>query len=605
MKGIDVSRPPSDDRQERGPRVGLLTDRDAFAQSLISPCNDAGYQLVRLSATGEIAAQMVERSLDVLLVDAARTDRLELCGELRALEVGRATPIVFSSSHHLSESSMVELLLAGADDVCLARGGCAELMARIRVQMRNRWDRARLRRIQSERDHYRVASAVDPLTQLLNRRAIDKVVASAIEDRTPFAVLFLDIDHFKQINDRFGHDIGDEVLRMVAKCLDQSIRPTDKCGRYGGEEFIVVARGVTQETAMAVAERHRKALEKLVAPCSRLTASIGVAAFSPDDPDPSAEELYRRADAAVYEAKRTGRNRCIVSPRRSERLLVSTGTTQRLAGVDELEAALLKALATGRGGLPVLPRAAQDALELAKDPRSDFSRIARLVDHDPPLAARFVALANSPVYGAGVRVRSTHAALVRLGLLAARDLLLQIALERSSAGLRAYYHEVAACFRHAVLCGLAAASLAKERAIDTDDAYLCGLLHDIGIARIYRALSQISVPQPPQVVADLIAKHHERAGVEIAKAWGLPEIVQRACARHHDIDVAQDNFGRLMLAADVIADAAEGRPLPDAGFLARLDLTEATATALAASVRERSSDLEMQTSGTHPAQSVA
>jgi diguanylate cyclase (GGDEF)-like protein/PAS domain S-box-containing protein len=158
----------------------------------------------------------------------------------------------------------------------------------------------------------------DPLTGILNRRSFMDLarqqVARAHRFDEPLSVLVLDIDHFKNINDTYGHSTGDEALRMVAGACCGILREYDLLGRLGGEEFVVMLPGVTADEARVVAERLRRSLSRMAIPCStgrfHLTASIGIAAI--DGPADTVEKTIHRADLGLYRAKRQGRNRVIV-----------------------------------------------------------------------------------------------------------------------------------------------------------------------------------------------------------------------------------------------------------------------------------------------------
>lgn len=156
----------------------------------------------------------------------------------------------------------------------------------------------------------------DALTQLLNRQAAtERLQAEHLRMKRSdqhWAVMFIDIDHFKTVNDTHGHEVGDLVLNRLAHVLLQSVRATDAVARYGGEEFVVVLPGTDQRGAEWLAEKVRSAVEGTsFAPVERVTVSIGVALSRPDDPDPDA--IVHRADVALYRAKREGRNRVCVA----------------------------------------------------------------------------------------------------------------------------------------------------------------------------------------------------------------------------------------------------------------------------------------------------
>lgn len=165
-------------------------------------------------------------------------------------------------------------------------------------------------------------TVTDPLTGLFNRRYLDRrleeEVARASRYETPLSVLVLDLDYFKDINDRFGHQGGDIVLRMFAEVVEGALRETDFVARYGGEEFVVVAPHTELADAESLAERLRKRIETepLVLPPEHnlrkpiaLTASIGVASRSTQLSE--AKAIVQAADRCLYRAKRLGRNRVV------------------------------------------------------------------------------------------------------------------------------------------------------------------------------------------------------------------------------------------------------------------------------------------------------
>lgn len=150
----------------------------------------------------------------------------------------------------------------------------------------------------------------DPLTQLLNRRGLSAVLEYFLTTRQPFAVLALDIDHFKRVNDTFGHDVGDEVITRIARELEQSSRQTDVVCRNGGEEFLMILPGADNEMALVIAERVRQRIALLeISKVGNLSISVGVALWQPDNQ--SMEEVFKSADDALYQAKNAGRN-CVM-----------------------------------------------------------------------------------------------------------------------------------------------------------------------------------------------------------------------------------------------------------------------------------------------------
>ncbi|MEZ4335541.1 MAG: diguanylate cyclase [Sandaracinaceae bacterium] len=159
----------------------------------------------------------------------------------------------------------------------------------------------------------------DPLTGIANKRALEELLvrelASAARAARPLSLIMVDIDHFKQVNDTYGHATGDDALRMVGEVLRAGVRAGDLAARYGGEEFAVVLSNTEAEPAMAIAERLRKAIALRSVPTPRgrlrVTASFGVACVTQRS---DRDALFRRADEALYSSKRNGRDRVTLAP---------------------------------------------------------------------------------------------------------------------------------------------------------------------------------------------------------------------------------------------------------------------------------------------------
>lgn len=161
-----------------------------------------------------------------------------------------------------------------------------------------------------------VLARQDRLTELCNRGEIEANLQSEIatigSGKPKLAIIMLDLDHFKHINDTYGHDIGDKVLKAVAQTLRENTRFLDGCGRWGGEEFLIILPNTDQDIALNIAERIRKRLEALdiLPDGAPITASFGVAAYHIGE---SYQDFYRRLDSALYEAKESGRNHVVLA----------------------------------------------------------------------------------------------------------------------------------------------------------------------------------------------------------------------------------------------------------------------------------------------------
>jgi diguanylate cyclase len=179
--------------------------------------------------------------------------------------------------------------------------------------------RQEIEQLQQNLEEVRIESLTDPLTTLANRKFFDTALATGIaeaqEKNEPLALLMADIDHFKSFNDKYGHLIGDQVLRLVALSMKRNVKGRDIAARYGGEEFVVALPNTSLQSAITVADHIRRAVmtKELMKRSSgerlgRVTISIGAAVLRPGD---TPQLLIERADNCLYAAKRHGRNRVI------------------------------------------------------------------------------------------------------------------------------------------------------------------------------------------------------------------------------------------------------------------------------------------------------
>ncbi|WP_421102423.1 GGDEF domain-containing protein, partial [Sporosarcina psychrophila] len=161
-------------------------------------------------------------------------------------------------------------------------------------------------------EDYKERSYTDPLTGLKNRRYGDKITAKWTMDNRPFSMIMIDIDHFKAVNDRYGHQIGDEVLKFLSGKMSEIIRGDDVCIRLGGEEFVILLAETDVKEAMDIAERLRINVSSTICPTNNnITISLGVGSYHSNRE--SILELFSRVDKALYQAKVDGRNRVVLS----------------------------------------------------------------------------------------------------------------------------------------------------------------------------------------------------------------------------------------------------------------------------------------------------
>lgn len=244
-------------------------------------------------------------------------DPLRLCSQLRSLERTRFLPLLLVAEQG-ADDMVARALDLGVNDYILRPIDPNELVARSLTQIRRKRYNEHLR---LNLQHTMELAIVDGLTGLNNRRYLDNHLKilfdrAAVRGR-PISICMTDIDRFKLVNDTYGHDVGDEVLREFAARIRSTVRGADLACRYGGEEFVVVMPDTPMELATSVAERLRAIIEDKpfhVRSIDRelsITASIGIATSSGAFGAP--DELLKQADRALYEAKHTGRNRVVAA----------------------------------------------------------------------------------------------------------------------------------------------------------------------------------------------------------------------------------------------------------------------------------------------------
>lgn len=299
-------------------RLLVLTDDGKLAPELAGALTRAGFALATGIARPVVEVAAADVAPELVLVDASRADPLAIAARYRQIDRRRPVAIAHEARDPFRAVRALELGLAEP----LPRPLDPEATAAALMRLAERYSlMTRLRRQYAQSLDLAVT---DSLTGVFNRRYLDayfELQARARHERAlpgggapgegPFALLLVDVDRFKDINDRLGHAVGDVALRMLAERLLGHVRTSDMVVRIGGEEFVVLMPGADLRTAEAVAERLRAVIEEkpfALGPAPlRITVSIGVAegAVSPD-------ELLKDADKALYAAKRKGRN-CVTA----------------------------------------------------------------------------------------------------------------------------------------------------------------------------------------------------------------------------------------------------------------------------------------------------
>jgi two-component system cell cycle response regulator len=300
----------------KGAKVLLVDDRRSSYERIASLLS-AEHAVDVEADPHEALFHAAEGEYDLLIVSLGLEsfDGLRLCSQVRSLDRTRNVPILVIAEVE-DNARLLRGLEIGINDYLVRPIDKNELLARVRTQVRKKRFSARLR------DNVQLSlemAITDGLTGLYNRRYMESHVVTLVEQAQtrgkPLALLIVDIDFFKSINDTHGHDAGDDVLREFAIRLKKSIRGIDLACRYGGEEFVVVMPETDMAVASVVAERIRRriATEPFAvdkgAKAVPVTISIGLAALGAAGD--SAASLLKRADQALYRAKRDGRNRVV------------------------------------------------------------------------------------------------------------------------------------------------------------------------------------------------------------------------------------------------------------------------------------------------------
>lgn len=294
----------------------LIIDTDRRHAERIQAYLTPDHRVDILTEPADAVFQVTGASYELALVSMSLEDfdPLRVCSQVRTVDHSRNLPIILMADA-ADKPRVVRALDLGVNDFISRPIDRNELLARVRTQIRRHRYAMELR----ESVNNTMALAVtDELTGLYNRRYFDRhlnvMLGKAQEQERDMALMILDIDHFKAVNDNHGHDIGDAVLREFAARLRRNIRGVDLACRFGGEEFVVLMPDTDTGQAEAVAERVRQSMAEKsfdVGAGRPLSVTVSVGVSIKESLADSPESMIKRADVALYRAKREGRNRVI------------------------------------------------------------------------------------------------------------------------------------------------------------------------------------------------------------------------------------------------------------------------------------------------------
>jgi two-component system, cell cycle response regulator len=294
-------------------KVLVADDSPIYRRLVQKVLEQAGYTTLHAKDGREALDAITVHKPSLVISDWEMPDLtgIELCKKIRDHQ-GSYTYVVLLTSNS-EKDHVIEGLAAGADDYLTKPFHSGELLARVGVGRRV----VELHhQIQTKNQQLQELALKDSLTGLPNRRAIEnwteRELRAAERHKFPFWVVLADLDHFKKVNDTYGHEAGDVVLKRFGDLFRENTRASNICGRLGGEEFVTVLTHVERPGVEIAVERLRHALEKEIfrfdGQVAAITASFGIAGFEEKTPA-DFDLLMRKADAALYSAKRNGRNR--------------------------------------------------------------------------------------------------------------------------------------------------------------------------------------------------------------------------------------------------------------------------------------------------------
>ena len=304
-------------------RILIVDDHEDNVELLRARLESWGFETISAKDGAEALATIEATLPDLVLLDIMmpKIDGIEVARRVKNNPDLPFIPIIMQTALDSTENK-VEGLEAGADDYITKPIDFPELKARVnsmlRIKRLQEEIEERERELMEANERLRHMSQTDGLTGLDNRRHIESRLEEMFEHAKrlaePFSCVMVDLDKFKSVNDEYGHQVGDAVLKQLAKILKNEVREIDHAGRYGGEEFILLLTGTVLDAAVTFAERVRKAIEDhtftFEGGTLKRTASFGVAGW-PHPKVSHCDGLVKAADDALYVAKEMGRNRVV------------------------------------------------------------------------------------------------------------------------------------------------------------------------------------------------------------------------------------------------------------------------------------------------------
>ncbi len=306
-----------DEESMRSGQIILLDDAPHEQDIIRKHIHHAGMICHGISSSAEIEPLLERERIHAIMLNLnlQSEEGLRVCANLKANEATRYVPIVV----YADESELGKIAKAldiGANDYIFKPVDPHELQARLKTQIKHKrtYDRLRL-----SYEKNMTMAVTDPLTGVHNRHYMEKNLPRLFDrskaNRKPISVVMLDIDHFKKINDTYGHHVGDQVLQELVRRLNASMRFFDLVIRLGGEEFSVIMPETPYGAAMSAGERLRAAVANspfvIAEPKLEINVTMSVGIAGSDDGQETSEILFRKADAALYKAKETGRNKVV------------------------------------------------------------------------------------------------------------------------------------------------------------------------------------------------------------------------------------------------------------------------------------------------------